>query len=378
LLISKHQLVALLTQMRIYLIGAGVIARLHAAASQHLPDSQGVMLSVADPNPAALQDFLKNSPQARVFSDARAMLAEPAQPDDIVIVATPPFTHYELSCAAIESGRHVLCEKPLAMTSGEAHRMLAAARAKQRLLGCCSDRFLGIPTTAEAKRLVQTGALGKPYHFTFVQRTQRNRTGIEYQPSTRWFLDRSKNGGGTVMDWGPYDFATINDVLAPVRVEVLTAWMANPTTAPSWPADMVFNVEEHAGASLRYHLGDGTVVAVTYERAACTHGKPLSGVEIEGERGAVRWDWLMTSGKGELTRSFDKDGKVESTTAVMTDEGGIHLHHKPLVYFARRIRGEASPALINEQAVFNFCCLRAVYECVETGRAQTVTWGEKL
>lgn len=363
--------------MKIYIIGAGAIARHHAAAIQQLPDAPGVILSVADPNPVALQEFLKTNPLARPFSDAHAMLSEPAQPDDIVIVATPPFTHCELSCAAFESGRHVLCEKPLAMSSAEAHRMLAVARAKKRLLGCCSDRFLGIPTTAEAKRLVQTGALGKPYHVTFVQRTRRGRTGIEYQPSTRWFLDRAKNGGGVVMDWGPYDFATLNEVLAPVRVEVLTAWMANPTTAPSWPADMVFNVEQHAGASLRYHLGDGTVVPVTYERAACTHGNPLSVVEIEGDRGAVRWDWLMTSGKGELARSVDKDGKVETTTAELTDDGGLNFHQKPLVYFARRVRGEAAPALLNEQAVFNFCCLCAVYECAATGRAQTVTVGEK-
>ncbi len=364
--------------MRIYLIGAGTIARQHAAAIEQLPDPQGVILSVADPNPVALQEFLKNSPQARQFSDAREMLSEPAQYDDIVIVATPPFTHCDLSCAALESGRHVLCEKPLAMTSAEAHQMLAAAHAKQRLLGCCSDRFLGIPTTAEAKRLVQTGALGKPYHFTFVQRTHRGRTGIEYQPSTRWFLDQAKNGGGTVMDWGPYDFATLNEVLAPVRIEVITAWMSNPTTAASWPADMVFNVEQHAGASLRYHLSDGTLVAVTYERAACTHGQPRSVVEVEGDCGAVWWDWLMTSGKGELARSFDKDCKVETTTAELTDNGGLHFHQRPLVYFYRRIQGEAAPALVNEQAVFNFCCLRAVYECAVTGQVQMVTLGEKL
>lgn len=363
--------------MRIYLFGAGAIARLHAAAIQQLPDSPSAILSVADPNPVALQEFLKTNSQAQRFADARAMLAEPAEPDDIVIVATPPFPHFELSCVAFESGRHVLCEKPLAMTSAEAHRMLAVAHAKKRLLGCCSDRFLGIPTTVEAKRLVHSGALGKPYHVTFVQRTSRGRTGIEYQPSTRWFLDRAKNGGGTVMDWSPYDFATLNEVLAPVRVEVLTAWMANPTTAPSWPADTVFNVEQHAGASLRYHLSDGTVVAVTYERAACTHGQPQSVVEVEGDRGAVRWDWLMTSGKGELTRSFDKDGTVETTTTVLTDDGGLHFHQKPLVYFYRRICGEVTPALVNEHAVFNFRCLRAVYECAATGQVQTVTIGEK-
>jgi predicted dehydrogenase len=356
--------------MRIYLIGAGVIARHHAAAIPKLPDSV-VSLSVADPNPVALADFLRQFPAARAFADARAMLAEPAEPDDVVVVATPPFTHHDLACMALQSGRHVLCEKPLAMSRAEAAHMLQTARAHDRLLGCCSTRFLGLPTAAEVKRLIQEGALGPLYHVTFVNRDRCTRAGIEYQPDSRWFLDRSKNGGGIIMDWGPYDFSGLNDVLQPVQVEVLSAWMANPLTRRD-PPDVVFDVEEHGGATLRYHLADGQVVWVTYERAACAYGEERSIVEIEGLRGAVTWDWLMPASPGQVIHTFDNGEHFERRVSSFEDDEGLDMHDKPLVYFCRRVRGMASPAVVNEQAVFNFSCFRAMFDYVETGKVQRV------
>src|SRR5262249_42983066 len=158
---------------------------------------------------------------------AVAMLAESARENDIVIIATPPFTHYELACAALATGRHVLCEKPLALDRTQAHEMLAVAQAHQRLLGCCSVRFLHWPPAEAARRLLQEGALGQLYHIRFLSVEQRNRPGIEYQPGTYWFLDQAKSGGGTLMDRAPYEFTMLNDLLAPTRVEVLSAWLAN-------------------------------------------------------------------------------------------------------------------------------------------------------
>jgi predicted dehydrogenase len=116
-----------MSTQRIYLIGAGRIARTHTEAIRTLPDPERVSLSVAEPNLQVLADFGARYPHARVFDNAQTMLAEPAQDSDIVIVAAPPFTHYELTCAALSTGRHVLCEKPLAMDRTQARQMLAMA-----------------------------------------------------------------------------------------------------------------------------------------------------------------------------------------------------------------------------------------------------------
>lgn len=357
---------------RVYIIGAGRIALDHAAAAAGLQALS--VLSVADPDPVARGAFLRAFPQTRMFDDADAMLGEPAQPGDIVVVATPHSLHRTHVVAAFRSGRHVLCEKPLAMNMSEAAEMLAEANHAGRLLGCCSVRFLGLAATEEAKRAVESGELGAPYHATFVNRQQRARAGIEIGQTAHWFLDRSRAGGGTLMAWSPYDITTLNHVLDPIRVEVRTAWMSNPTTAVALPVDTIFDTEQHIGASLRYHRRDGNVINVTFERAACTHGEERNIVEVEGTRGAVSWDWIDWLGDGEVTVTRDDHGKAASVSRTL-GAGGINLSYRPLVYFHDRVAGRPSLAVVNEQAVFNFACLQAIYECAESGRPQTVELG---
>ncbi|HXR66477.1 MAG TPA: Gfo/Idh/MocA family oxidoreductase [Ktedonobacteraceae bacterium] len=362
---------------RIYLIGAGVIARSHAAAIRHLPATEQITLAVADPNPQALSDFVKEHPQARAFADAASMLAEAACDTDIVIVTAPPFAHEELTCAALATGRHVLCEKPLALNQEQARHMLAVAHTHQRLLGCCSVRCLNWPPAEEARRLLQTHALGQLYHVRFINLEQRNRPGIEFQPQTSWFLDQAKSGGGTLMDRAPYEFAVLNDLLQPKRVEVLSAWLANPTTALHLAPETIVDVEQHAGASLRYSLADGSNVIVDYERASGTHSEEQSVLEITGMAGSLRWAWPLSRARPVLTHSYDRNGASESRMISFPPPGAGELRFgdKPLVYFYRRIHNQPSAAIVDEQAVFNFSCIRALYDCALAGQPQTVEWG---
>jgi predicted dehydrogenase len=363
---------------RIYLIGAGKIARAHASALQTLPDPEEIRLSVADPSPQALADFSKQHPQAHLFDNAQTMLAEPPQETDIVVVATPPFTHYELTCAALATNRHVLCEKPLAMDRVQARQMLAMAKNRNRLLGCCSVRFLHWPPAEEARRLLNEHALGDIYHVHFISREQRWRPGIEYQPGTYWFLDSAKSGGGTLMDRAPYEFTVLNNLFAPQRVEVLAAWMVNPTTALHLPPETIFDVEQQAGATLRYHLADGKTFILTYERASCSHSEEQSLIEIEGLKGTIYWHWPMPRVNMKLTHNYDRDGLVESSSLSFLPPGpdAMKFGDKPLAYFYRRITGQPSSAVVNEQALFNFSCVRAIYDCARSGQPQAIVWGE--
>jgi predicted dehydrogenase len=362
---------------RIYLIGAGIIARQHAATIRRLPAPEQVVLSVADPNKQALAAFTEQYPQARSFEDAQMMLAESALENDIVIVATPPMTHYELACAALATGRHVLCEKPLALDRAQARQMLATARAHGRVLGCCSVRFLHWPPAEAARRLLQEDVLGPLYHVRFLCVEQRNRPGIEYQPGTAWFLDRMKSGGGTLMDRAPYEFGVLNDLLMPTRVEVLSAWLANPITAGMSSASER-DVEQHAGASLRYHLADGTDCMLIYERASGTHSEAQSCVEITGLKGSIRWVWPHGFISNTLTHTYDCDGRVESKTISFPrpDPDDLRFGEKPLYYFYQYLQHQPSSAIVNEQALFNFSCIRAIYDCASSGQPQTVVLGE--
>jgi predicted dehydrogenase len=357
---------------RIYIVGAGVISKSHVKALMKMSESKMIKLSVADPNQLALDSFLEQFPHVQSFTSMKEMLAEPAASNDIVIVATPPFTHYELSLEALQSGRHVLCEKPLAMNRDEAVRLLEAANRMNKHIGCCSTRFLDIVTNNKVKRMLEEGLLGRVYQLKFINRKHRSRTGIEYQPSTRWFLDRSKSGGGTVMDWGPYDIACLNDLLKPVRVDVLHAWMENPETFLPFGNEVIFDTEQHAGAAIVFHLKDGSKVNVTYERAACTHGDEQSIVELEGTRGSVRWDWLCLKESAEVVYTIDQDGQAVKQKFSFPVDKNINPFDKPILFFYNALHGQDSRALMDEDAVFNFSCLRAIYECAESDQPITV------
>lgn len=355
--------------MRVYLVGAGFIARTHAEASRKLPEA--VDLRVADAHPAALARFLQAYPGVPAFAGAEEMLtSETALDDDVVIIATPPCAHLAPTVLALRSGRHVLTEKPLAMSTDEADEMLRVAQDSDRMLGCCSVRFQASPAMEAVKQVLAGGDLGDVYHVTFVHKLQRSRAGIEYQPSSRWFLDSTRSGGGVLMDWGPYDFATLTDVLQPSEVEVLAAWLAKPCTQID-PEDVRFDVETHVGALMTLRYRDGRrPVAVQYERASGTHGEEHTRVEIEGTLGSV--SWAPFDSRRPVTMRRDRDGTTVEEQ-VTTGPGPEHtVFDHPLLDFYRKVRGLDGPVDAGERAVDRFRWLRALYRCARTGERQVV------
>lgn len=353
--------------MRIYLIGAGVIARTHAATSARLDEP--IELRVADPSADALAGFVDAFPNARSFASTGEMLSsEPASDDDIVIVAAPPFAHAESAAAALESGRNVLCEKPLAMTNREADEMLRTADRSGRLLGCCSTRFSGLPHTEAVKRVLASGILGELYHVSFINRWSRSRSGIEYQPNSRWFLDSSLSGGGVLMDWGPYDISTLDDIFTPDRVEIADAWVSRIQTGAD-PAGVPFDVETAVGASMVLTAGKRSL-HVDYERASASHLADFASAQIEGTLGALQWTPFDSHAPVFLRR--DVDGVDIEEVVPPSERAPYTIFEHPLVYFRDAVRRKPSRAAVGEVAVGQFRWLRALYDCERTGEVQRI------
>jgi predicted dehydrogenase len=147
--------------VRVGLIGTGKIA-----LANHLPgfrlcrDTE--VTALCDPNASALEDAARVSGIRATWTDPFAMLREAAV--DAVVIATPNRFHCDLAVAAAQSGRHVLCEKPLALTVAEAEDMLnAAERAGVRHMTAFTYRY--VPAMRYLHHLVTSGALGTPWHF---------------------------------------------------------------------------------------------------------------------------------------------------------------------------------------------------------------------
>jgi predicted dehydrogenase len=110
---------------RLGLIGAGGISHMHA---KHIKKNPGVeIVAAADPSEAALTKFKEAFPEVKTFADYKQMLKE--QKDlDAISVCTPNGLHSENTIAALEAGKHVIVEKPMAMNAKEAQKMIDAAR----------------------------------------------------------------------------------------------------------------------------------------------------------------------------------------------------------------------------------------------------------
>ncbi|MBT2534102.1 Gfo/Idh/MocA family oxidoreductase [Arthrobacter sp. ISL-48] len=122
---------------------------------------------------------------------------------DLIDICTPGDTHADIAIAALEAGKHVLCEKPLANSVAEAERMTEAAEeaAKKGVFAMCGFTYRRTPALALAKRMVEQGRLGNIRHV----RAQYLQDWLsdENAPMT-WRLDKSKSGSGSLGDIGAH------------------------------------------------------------------------------------------------------------------------------------------------------------------------------
>lgn len=183
--------------LRVGLIGCGMITqRSHAPSFARVPGVE--ITALCDPI-AERMDTVRDAhaPGAALFADADALLRSGLV--DAVTVATPVWLHGPITLAALEAGCHVLCEKPMAMSRGEAAEMVAAARAAGKVLQINLSRRYD-PFYRMVARVVAEGRLGELRHIR-ASRVHTCAPDQGWSPGARWFVTRAQ-GGGIVGDIG--------------------------------------------------------------------------------------------------------------------------------------------------------------------------------
>jgi predicted dehydrogenase len=147
-------------------IGIGIVGCGGIVLQNHLPGlalcPEARLAALCDTNPIVLQKASQQTGITAVFSRYEGLLA--CADVDAVIIATPNVSHAPIALAAIAAGKHVLCEKPIAMNHAEALAMLAAAeKANVRHMTAFTYRF--VPAMNWMAHLVKSGFIGQPYHF---------------------------------------------------------------------------------------------------------------------------------------------------------------------------------------------------------------------
>jgi predicted dehydrogenase len=188
--------------IRIGIIGAGMIAhRSHAEAFQKVPGCE--VVAVADVDGARASEFAAKYQIPQTYTDYEKLLS--SAPVDAVSVALPVFLHAPATIAALQAGKHVLCEKPMARDGAEAQAMVDAARAAGKKLAVYWRNRFGAPAI-KARQMVAGGELGRVYYARTVGLRWRGRPGFDARMSRfgKWFGSKEMAGGGPLMDIGGY------------------------------------------------------------------------------------------------------------------------------------------------------------------------------
>ena len=175
--------------------GCGLVVELHhLPAFARLTDDVDVV-GLVDPSEARRETCRSLAPGAATFAELGDALA--AFSPDLVVVASPASLHRTQTLASLAAGAHVLCEKPLAVSSAECAEMIDAADAAGKLLGVgLMRRFF--PSVQAIGSLLRNGVLGAPVSFTVLEGSSFNWPVRSAHPFERG------SGGGMLLDVGPH------------------------------------------------------------------------------------------------------------------------------------------------------------------------------
>jgi glucose-fructose oxidoreductase len=210
---------------------------------------QSRMTAFVSGNPAKARELGARHGVSRFYDYANYDTMKDNDEIDCVYVVLPVGLHAEYTIRALEAGKHVLCEKPMASTSAECERMVAAAKASNRQLGV-AYRVHFEPTNREALRRIKAGEIGQ---IRAVQNAHGFNANPQFPPH-KWRLEKLLAGGGSMFDIGIYGLNTSLMMLegdTPVSVSAVYAY----------PKDDPRFAEVEGGIEWRLTMASGAVVS---------------------------------------------------------------------------------------------------------------------
>ena len=345
-----------LQTINIGVIGAG-IGRSHIKSYARVPQAQVVAVCDLDEARARTAAQENDAPDAVIFTDYQTLLER----DDIdaVSVCLPNALHYPATMAALRSGKHVLCEKPLAMNATEAQEVVdAAEKFDRKCMVAQVKRFS--PQAQYLKNLIDTGDLGAPYYGRAYWLRRYGIPGFG-----TWFTAKDQSGGGPLIDIGVHmlDVAWwLMGCPRPTAAMGATYAQFGPqgkglgqgSTRDVDDANAPFDVEDLAVGLLRFEGGQSINVEVSW---ALHTERDQQGVEIFGPRAGCEW--------GEMVKVHsDRDGKAHSE---LVEVGFGDMWQNQMQHFIDCILQDQTPDPDAQQGATLMKMLDALYQSAQSG-----------
>jgi predicted dehydrogenase len=339
--------------VRIGVIGARNIGIAHMRRCRELSPHRALLVAAADTDPRRLEQVRAEFDQIKCCAGGEELLAE----EDIhgVILALPNHLHAPLTIAALRAGKHVLCEKPIANSSAEARKMIAArdAAGKVLMIGM-NQRFT--PLAYGIRSLIREGVLGEVHYARtrwFRQRSVKN-----FQPGNRgaWASDKGLSGGGPLMDIGSH------------KLDLAWYFMGRPRAES---ADGVcftgIGREEAAAYGIDYRLEDHAVGFIRCEgnRLIQVEASNFQNVRGEGQ------DLVLYGRKGAVEMLSKQPPSVYTVETGGVREVGIptmpEAPNSAVQHFVNVLQGREALSSTAEDGLAVLLMMEAIYRSAETG-----------
>jgi 1,5-anhydro-D-fructose reductase (1,5-anhydro-D-mannitol-forming) len=299
---------------------------------------------VASASAERARSFAAGHAIAAGYSSVGALLADPAV--DAVYISTTNELHREQAIAAARAGKHVLCEKPLALTVEHALEMVRACQAAGVVMAT-NHHLRNAATHRKMRELIAAGAIGKPlfarvFHAVYLPPNLQG-----------WRIDKPQAGGGVILDITVHDVDTLRFAMAAEPVEAVGLKQTSALARNG--------LEDGVMAILRF---DNGVLAQLHDAFTIRHAG--TGIEFHGESGSI-------VGRNVMTQNAIGDVVLRSAAG----EQVVALEHENLYVrgvaaFCAAMRGAGPPSATAEDGVRSLAGALAVAEACRTGRSVAI------
>ena len=347
--------------LKVGLVGVGGISRTHMpgwAASE-----EAEVVAGSDISSEALEQWGALHNVKRLTTNADELFSDPDI--DIIDLCVPNMYHAPLAIAALEAGKHVICEKPLAPTPEDIKEMIAARdKSGKQLMTAQHFRFAGVSQAMKAE--IDTGSLGDVYH---ARGWMLRRNGLI---PTATFIEKKHSGGGPCIDIGVHILDLTLWMMGnprPVTVSgVADARLAHlPGAFATWregPIPSTFDVEDYAVAFVRFETGATLVLEVSWLLHHDIRGEDMQ-AWIYGDEGGCHWPSAQFLDTNYTTRQFN------NRTLQLTQDK-MEPHALECVEFAKAIAAGAPSPVPAEQSLQVLAILDGIYRSQAEGREVSI------
>lgn len=288
------------------IIGTGGMAHYHAKAYAKIPGCQ--IVAAMDIDPARVAAFCTQHAIPAAYTELDELLEKSPEVQAVSIVVPDAF-HHSVSLRCLRAGKHVMCEKPLAVNYGEARAMRAAAR-RARKVAMVHLTYRSWPSLHAVAGLVHRGAIGEVRHVeaSYLQSWLPSKIFGDWRASTKWLwrLSSAHGSKGVLGDLGVHllDFATYP--AGPIK-----SVHCRLKTFPKAPGNRfgAYRLDANDSAVIDAEFANGALGVLHTTRWASGHANRLY-LKISGTKGAVEIDSDRATDAFRVCRGADLDQAV--------------------------------------------------------------------